>query len=189
MISLRLLVYPRRRYMSPTCNSSLSARRVTDVAEIVDAIGIESVCTDGTRVALRFSTRRGIIVVQCSLKVFIEKARAPLDSNNQPFALRKPTTAQLEADAQQVPITKGHPDSIKPEWVPHRLGKNGLSVEQVKIIRAAWLAAKGGEFVKYTAVAAIANCSVKTVSEYFSRFDALAEIQPDAPPSAPFQSS
>lgn len=164
-----------------TCARQAAPRRVTDVAEVIEATGIDAVTNDGQRVALRFATRRGIVVVQAPLKPFIEKARAPLDSNCRPFTFRSPDRKQLEADAQQIPVTKGGPDRVKLRVGPHRYGRGGFGADKIAALRHAWAEVRiNGEPYRPSRIADFVGCSTPTVRAYFERFDAQADSQADA---------
>jgi hypothetical protein len=153
-----------------TCrrNGEPTRTRVTEVAEIIEATGIDAITNDGQRVALHFATRRGIITVRAPLKSFIEKARAPLDSNNRPFSLRAPNREIYSADAKQVPITKGAPsDSCKPPG-SNRYGRQGLPTQLVSQLRRAYFDHARG--LESKAVAQELGLHAATVAKYFAHF-------------------
>lgn len=145
-------------------------RRVTDVAELIDATGIDSVTTDGRLVAIRFATRNGLVIVKAPLKAFNDTARAPLDSNNRPFMLARDIQAQLEEDAREITVTKSGPDA---KVFPKRNGAGNFLPKPVldRLREIFALRQVGKDKRSYTAIAREVGCSNTSVGLYFHRWE------------------
>lgn len=143
----------------------------------IEALGIESVCCAGGKVAIRFATAKGIQPVYVPLLAFNRSCRAALDSNNRPFAVEKKIMADLEADAAKVPVTKFGPRDGDHAAYPNRRGKNGRATHIVARMRAIWEAKRAGKDARvYNAIGAEVGCTGNCVGEYFRRWDYEAEL-------------
>ncbi|WP_221029919.1 hypothetical protein [Actomonas aquatica] len=69
----------------PAKSSNPSIRRVTDIREIIHAGAVESVIMADGKVAMRFGTREGIVVVICPLDSYVAVARASRDYHGRAF--------------------------------------------------------------------------------------------------------
>lgn len=91
-----------------TTSQKTSARRVTDVSQIVVAQRVFAICKAGPIVAMHFSTADGIVVVRMPATDFVEKAQRERDSNGNPFVMPL-VTDLVEADAAAT-TPKGAPE-------------------------------------------------------------------------------
>lgn len=149
---------------------SNTARRVTDVAQIVVAARIVAVCKADQLVAMHFATPKGIVVVRMPLADFVEKAQAARDNHGVPFTTPL-APDQAEVDAEQVPITKGNPERAPAYYQPNRYGPRGLTPEVRSALRAAFQARKLGQNSRTQGeIADALGVHPSTVSAYFSRF-------------------
>lgn len=154
--------------ISPSAGSV--KRCVTRTLEPITAIGIEAVCTADHRVSIRFTTPDGILPVYVPLRAFVEKCRAPFDSNHRPFEAQKPSIAQLEEDAETITATKGGPDA-KPVIRQMKGRGNGLADSIIERLQEIYEARKRGEDKRsYTLVAQECRCSNTSVGLYFNRW-------------------
>lgn len=170
-------------FISPTRSSVKPC--VTRTIRVVDAVGIESVCTAGALVSIRFATRDGIVQVRAPLRAFVEKCRGPLDSNNRPFELGPSAIKQLEDDADRVPVTLGGPKNDRNSPARFTRGKLGLSREIVSVLREAYDAWRHrGVDERFVDIAARAGCSTASVSTYFRTWRSLDAQHPNREPVA-----
>lgn len=176
--------------MSDTSNSSpITCRRggvptrtrVTEVSQVIVATRLIAVCVAGNIVAQHFATPNGIVVVRSSLQSFLDHAQQPLDSNHRPFRKEVQSLEVVEADAKQVPITKGAPRSDGRSDRTHFYGTAGLPPQLVSQLRRAFF--DHGRELDARAVSAELGLHEKTVKKYFKQF--AAEAAASAPVTKP----
>ena len=146
------------------------------------ANSLVAVCKADKLVALHFATAQGIVVVRLPLTSFLAKTRLPIDSNGVPLTQPLSTLAQAEADAEQVPITKGSPDRVNVEHtaLPKSHGPVPLAPVLVEALRSHFDQGKtAAHAARYTGTA------YETARRYFVAFRqaAATERQPIAKPS------
>lgn len=137
---------------SPAASRPAARPRITDTFAQVEALSLCHTAHAGGRVALRFATGRGILVVTLPLASWLAAHHAPADHNGNPWPAapdaRAQTQAQLEADAAAL-RAKGDraapdappPSPFAPQPPAYHRRRNGSQTAKYAAMRAEFLAA------------------------------------------------